>query len=390
MSQAKPRQSFVALRHSEHHRHMQHVPERKQHSLRPGRLRVLLAWGLVVPVWGCAPRPRLVLRLTNAPSQVRKRSLPHSVGVVSGIGELHCRYIGSETVPSSRLPSSVCDPLSTAGRAGTVYDVPVAQLARTVFGEAAAELAPTLVDDAATLACSVEVRLDTFRLNFKAEGKGRAADCYVKLKVEFRDYEGHGVFCKSMDGKGRSRFDGSRVPDAVWIAVYQASARWLAAAKDSADVAAALRAIAGRERLEADAWIVSVDSARHLADAHASDYSVSHHRKVATELAGGLLRNWKSSERRPIAVVAFEMRGPGAKEQELGPQLADMLTTALGEIAGSGVEIIERQQLIRLLEERDLTIADLVGLPDDVTRRKLNGVSYLVFGSVSYRVSQTR
>lgn len=352
---------------------------------------MLLAWVLILVVGGCAPKPRLLLTLTDAPPQVRDRFLPHSDSPAFTRGEIRCRYVGTETLPSSKSSTSVIDPLSIAGAVGTVYNVPVGPLTRTVFRDAATGLVPTIVDDAARLACTVDARLVSFQLHFKKQTKGHVADCRVEYQVDFLHYQGHeSVLRKRIAGSAQSSFDGATVPDAVWIAVYQASADWLAAAKDSPEVAAALRAIPAKERLEVDARIVSVNSGKNVAHAQATGYSMTHVRKVATDLAHDLLHTWKPSEGKPtIAVIAFEMSGPKAREQELGPRLADMLTTALGDLAGDQIEIIERKQLVKLLHERDLTEADLVNLPDE-TRGKLQGVSYLVFGSVSYYVSQTR
>jgi TolB-like protein len=75
-----------------------------------------------------------------------------------------------------------------------------------------------------------------------------------------------------------------------------------------------------------------------------------------------------------IAVADFEVSG-GVKEEDVGRSFAELLLTKLAD----KFEVIERTQLIKLLDEQELQMSDLVE-PEKAARIK--GVSHLVLGRI--------
>ena len=80
-----------------------------------------------------------------------------------------------------------------------------------------------------------------------------------------------------------------------------------------------------------------------------------------------------------VAVLDLEEIGPETTAAQHGVLVARMISTAL--INTGKFDVIERQQLDRLLAERDLTAAQIAASPGEMG--KVLGLDYVVLGSVA-------
>lgn len=346
--------------------------------------RALVGLAVAIGAAGCQSTTS-VLELGEPPAAVRDRHLTGGAAAYDG-GGVRWRYLGPETLPSSRPASGRLDPLSTTST-GHRYIVPIGEVSQQAFRDAIGQIVPEIIEDPTVSACSVHVRPAEFRV-FLSRGYGdQVAQCQLSYLVEIQGVDGRVLHSKRVKATTEGPFDGATVPPALWDCAYQAAAQWAQEALLSPQVAVALstREVPKTERIEVDARIVSVSTGQILATASASGASIAEARTLANALAMGLLTNWQSSPdgaKRRLAVVAFTAQGESAKRHDLGPLMADMLTTAIKGIGGAQLEIVERQQFRALLAERDIVEAQLVSNPGIASQ--LEGVAQLILGSVSH------
>jgi TolB-like protein len=93
------------------------------------------------------------------------------------------------------------------------------------------------------------------------------------------------------------------------------------------------------------------------------------------------LRGATASPRPKVAVFPFKNAGFGADWYELSQTLTGMVITAL--INAKKFEVVERELLEKIMEEKKLGMSGLTDLGEDIQIAQLAGAQYLVVGSVS-------
>ncbi len=136
---------------------------------------------------------------------------------------------------------------------------------------------------------------------------------------------------------------------------------------------------AGQPEYECDVRLVEVGSGRASRAATGQAKDPAGFRDMAERVVFTLTERLEVPPRAKVAVLDLEELGAETIKNECGRLAARMLSTSL--INVGKFDVIERQQLDRLLQERDLTAAQIAASPRELG--KVLGLDYVVLGSVA-------
>lgn len=136
---------------------------------------------------------------------------------------------------------------------------------------------------------------------------------------------------------------------------------------------------AGRATYEVDVRLVEVQSGRANSATTGQAGDVADFRAMADGIVFELTERLNVPERAKVAVLDLEAIGQKTSAGQYGMLIARMLSTSL--INTGKFDVVERQQLDKLLKEQDLTAAEIAASPGEMG--KILGLDYVVLGSVA-------
>ncbi|MFH0982554.1 MAG: CsgG/HfaB family protein [Planctomycetota bacterium] len=136
---------------------------------------------------------------------------------------------------------------------------------------------------------------------------------------------------------------------------------------------------AGRPEYECDVRLVEVGSGRANRAATGQARAPADFRSMADRIVFTLTERLEIPPQAKVAVLDLEELGDETVSGQCGRLVSRMLSTSL--INTGKFEVIERQQLDKLMQERDLTTAQIAASPGELG--KVLGLDYVVLGSVA-------
>lgn len=134
-----------------------------------------------------------------------------------------------------------------------------------------------------------------------------------------------------------------------------------------------------RANYECDVRLVEVSSGRAIRATTGRAENVAGFREMADRVVYKITLNLDAAPRAKVAVFDFEEIGDATVAGEYGRLAARMVATSL--IRNGNYEVIERQQLQKLLQERNLTDAQVAEAPEHAG--KVLGLDFVVLGSIA-------